>query len=183
MILTTLLIGALLTGAVLTFIALGPVNPVPWLFLAAIGGVIFLNRQREKSHFVTWKDEYSVGIAQLDDDHRKLLNLINQFQTAVHYKTGEEFERRIMEELIDYTRTHFRREEELMQRYGYPELGPHRAEHAEMISRVENMVQKYKDEGYESFAGVADYLRDWLINHINGTDQGYSAFLRGKGVS
>ncbi|MCP4009788.1 MAG: hypothetical protein GY726_09775, partial [Proteobacteria bacterium] len=92
MILTTLLMGALLVGAVVTFVVLGFTHFVPWLFvLASIGVVVFI-KFHEKRKFLTWKEEYSVGIEALDKDHRKLLNLINQFQTAALYRTGIEFE-------------------------------------------------------------------------------------------
>ena len=133
MIITSLLIGALLVASILTFIALGFANPVPWLFLLAIGGVIIVSRIREKSHYVQWKPEYSVGIEVIDKDHQKLLSLINQFQTAVNYRTGEEFEKEALDAVLDYTKTHFKREEDLMEEHGYPDFEAHKALHRKMI--------------------------------------------------
>lgn len=183
MVLTTLLIGALLVGAVLTFIVFGFAHFVPWLFVLATAGVIVAMRIREKNQFVVWKDEYSVGIEMIDNDHRKLLNLINEFQTAVFYRTGKEFEEQAFDALVDYTRTHFRREEDLMKEHGYPGFEAHQAEHRKMIEQVEASLVQYQSEGrHVPLKRTVVYLREWLIDHINGTDQAYSGFLRDKGV-
>lgn len=182
MIITSLLIGMLLVASVLTFIALGFNNPIPWLFLLAIAGIIILTRLREKSQYLSWKDEYNVGIEAIDNDHRKLLLLINQFQTAVNYRTGEEFEKEALDAVVDYTMTHFSREEKLMEEYGYPGFEAHQAEHQKMIEQVEKGLKMHSENRHKTMQGNVDFLRDWLINHINGTDQEYSQFLRDKGV-
>jgi len=183
MVLITLLVGALLVAAIMTFIGLGVTNPVPWLFLLAIVVVVIYTRRRDKDQFVQWKDEYSVGIEAIDNDHRRLLNLINQFQTAVFYQTGSQFEDEAFDALIDYTRTHFAREEQLMAEYAYPDLEAHKAEHEKMIALVETRMAEHRTPGHhETLVEMVNFLRDWLINHINGTDQAYSGFLHDKGV-
>ncbi len=182
MFMTVLVIGALLVGSILTFVALGISNPVPWLFLIAIIAIVLWLRKREKSSFVVWNDEYSVGIKQIDEDHQKLLNLINQFQTAVYYNTGKRFEQESLDELVNYTRTHFAREEKLMQDHDYPDFDAHLAQHKAMIAKVDQFIQAHRDNGHKALQDTADYLRDWLINHINGTDKKYSEYLRSRGV-
>ena len=183
MIFTTLLIGVLLVGALMTFIVFGVAHFVPWLFVLATIGLIVWVKSREKSKFLVWKDEYSVGIEVIDKDHRKLLNLINQFQTAVLYRTGREFEQEAFDELVKYTRTHFHREEKLMEENGYPDFEAHRALHRKMIAQVEASMASYQKVGRQvPLEQTVEFLQDWLINHINGTDQEYSGFLRDKGV-
>jgi len=182
MIFTILVLGVLLTGFVLTLVSLGPLKFEPWLFLAAMFLVIYYVKKRERAKFVTWKPEYSVGVAALDDDHKKLLNLINQFQTAVHYNTGEKFESEALMELVEYTKTHFKREEDLMEQNGYESFDAHKAEHEKMIGKVEEHLANYEAKGHRALPETAKFLTDWLINHINGTDQQYSKFLNDKGV-
>ena len=104
MLMAALLIGVLLVAFILTLIALGFANPVPWIILAVMIAIPILSSRLERRHFLVWKEEYSVGIQAIDEDHHKLLNLINQLQTAVHYQTGEEFEKQALEALVDYTR-------------------------------------------------------------------------------
>ncbi len=183
MILTVLAIGALLVCSILSFIALGFSTLVPWLFLIAIAIIVIWSRYKEKSNHVAWNDSYSVGIADIDNDHKQLINLINRFQTAVHYNTGSGFEQEALDELVDYTKYHFAKEEELLEKHKYPEFGAHKQEHEKMIAKVVSFIEAHRANGHESLAEIADFLRDWLINHINGTDKKYSKFLHSKGVN
>ncbi len=178
MVLWVLFIGGLLVSAILAFIALGPANPVPWLLSALLLMVPVLISRGEKRHFAVWKDEYSVGVDSLDDDHKKLLNLINNFQTAVHYQTGDSFEKEAFEELVDYTKYHFDREEKMMEQAGYADLDAHKKIHKAMIAKIDELMREYEKRGHEVLEDVAQFLKDWLVNHINGTDQEYSALLK-----
>ncbi|MCK5725315.1 MAG: hemerythrin family protein [Thiotrichaceae bacterium] len=183
MISLVLLIGALLVAVILTFIALGFTSPIPWILAAVLIGIPFYISRREQQHFAVWKDEYSVGIKSLDDDHRKLLCLINKLQTAVHYQTGEIFEKEALDELVAYTKYHFDREEKMLEEAGYPDLDDHKKTHKAMIAEVEGFVEAYNQKGHEALKEVAAYLKNWLIGHINGTDKEYSALLTEKGMS
>jgi len=183
MLLLVLVAGTLLTAAILTFIALGFGNPIPWLLTAGLIAIPVLINWNEKRHFAVWKDEYSVGIPSLDDDHHKLLNLINKLQTAVHYQTGEEFEKEALDEVVAYTKYHFEREEKMMEEAGYPDLANHKEMHRKMIAKVDEFMQNYEAQGHEALEDVALYLKCWLVKHINGTDQQYSETLASKGLS
>ena len=178
-----LMLGVLLVAFVLTLMALSFAHPVPWIILAVMIAIPIYSNRVEKRFYVTWKDEYSVGIKAIDDDHKQLLNLINQLQTAVHYQTGELFEKEALDAVVDYTKGHLAREEALMQEYGYPDFDAHKAEHEALIAKVGEFLTAYKERGHAVLGEVADYLRDWLIHHINGTDMAYVPFFREKGVS
>jgi hemerythrin len=179
---------ALALGVLVTITAIGlglmvdVFNPVSWTLIVLLALSPLLHRRIVARRFVQWRDEYSVGIASIDDDHKRLLNLINQLQTAVHYQTGSRFEQEALDALVDYTRGHFRREEELMELHDYPDLEAHRAEHQRMIHRVEDMLERYRANPQSGLEQAVQYLKHWLIHHINGTDQAYSAYLRDRGV-
>lgn len=157
-------------------------NPVSWGLLALLLIVPYVHKRIVSRRFVEWKDDYSVGIEVIDNDHKRLLNLINQFQTAAHYQTGREFEREAFDALIDYTKQHFKREEELMETHGYPTYREHKAEHVKMIAKVDAMLEEYKRRPQQTVEEAVQFLKTWLIGHINGTDKQYSQFLRDKGV-
>jgi hemerythrin-like metal-binding protein len=178
-----LIAGILLVANILTFIALGVTHPVPWLLVLALIAIPFLLKKNEQRHFAVWKDEYSVGVKSLDDDHRKLLNLINHLQTAVHYQTGEIFEKEALDEVVAYTKYHFEREEKILEEANYPDLEAHKALHIKMIAKVDEFLLEYEKRGHEALEDVAQYLKDWLVNHINGTDQEYSSLLQQKGTA
>ncbi|MBU0500583.1 MAG: bacteriohemerythrin [Gammaproteobacteria bacterium] len=181
MLLLSLSLGILLVVDIMLFAALGIPSPIPWIVLAAIIAIPYISSRMEKRRFVSWDDGYSVGIEAIDNDHRKLLNLINNLQAAVHYHTGTDFENQALNELIDYTVFHFDREEGLMQKHGFPGFEAHRQIHEAMIAKVQGFVEEYQQQGADALEKLAEYLKAWLVNHINGTDQEYGPYLRSKG--
>lgn len=177
----SILILTLIVAAILGLLA-GPTSPLTWLLIAALLVIPYIHRKLSSTHYVEWKDEYSVGIDSIDEQHKRLLNLINQLQTAVDYSTGDQYEREALDELVDYTKTHFTYEEGLMRDNEYPDYEPHKAQHEKMFNKVAEVLAEYEKDHDTAMANAADYLKDWLINHINGTDKEYSSFLIGKGV-
>jgi len=177
----SLLILTLIVAAILGLLA-GPDSPITWLLIAILVVIPFIHKRMASDQFVEWKDDYSVGIDSIDQQHKKLLNLINQLQTAVDYSTGEQFEREALDELVDYTKTHFTYEEGLMRDNDYPDFEPHKAQHEKMFEKVREVLAEYEQDQDTAMANAAEYLKDWLINHINGTDKEYSSYLIGKGV-
>lgn len=158
-------------------------NPIPWIMIAVLLTLPVIHKQMTSRNFVSWDEGYSVGIQAIDDEHKKLLSLINNLQTAVLYPTGETFERQALGELVDYTKYHFQREEKLMEEYGYPEFEPHKRQHEEMIAKVGAYMDAYEKDRESTIDALTGFLKTWLIDHIAGTDQKYSGYLRGKGVS
>ena len=157
-------------------------NPVPWIMIAILIALPVIHKKMTARKFVAWDDSLSVGIEAIDQDHKKLLSLINNLQTSVLYPTGESFERQALSELVDYTKYHFAREEKLMQENGYPDFEPHKQQHEQMISKVVSYMEAYEQDREGTVDELTGFLKTWLINHIAGTDKQYSQFLRDKGV-
>ncbi len=177
----SLLILTLIVAVILGLLA-GPTSPLTWTLIAILVIIPFIHRKMASKQFVEWKDDYSVGIDSIDQQHKKLINLINQLQTAVDYSTGEQFEQEALDELVDYTKTHFTYEEGLMRDNDYPDFEPHKAQHEKMFKKVGEVLAEYEKDHDTAMSNAAEYLKDWLINHINGTDKEYSSYLISKGV-
>lgn len=157
-------------------------SPIPWLLIVALGALAFALSRKKLPAKITWKESYSVGIKAMDDDHKKLIILLNKFQTAYDYSTDEAFEQKALEELVAYTQFHFAREEEMMAEAGYEDLENHKQQHQKMIAQVNVFVEKYRQDGHDSLNEVSQFLSQWLINHINGTDKLYSESMKRKGL-
>lgn len=157
-------------------------NPVPWIMIAVLAALPYIHKRLTARRFVSWNDGLSVGIAVIDEDHKKLLSLVNNLQTAVYYPTGDAFERQTLKELVDYTKYHFEREEELLRSNGYPDFDAHKRQHEEMIARVEGFLNAYEKDREGTVEEMVGFLKSWLVDHIAGTDQKYSAYLHDKGV-
>lgn len=157
-------------------------NPVSWILIAVLFLVPMLYKKIKAEDKIVWKEEYSVGIASLDQDHKKLIGLLNKFITAYDYAMSESYEREALNELIAYTKYHFLREEELMVDNNYPDVVAHKAQHKKMFEQVEVFVELYNDKGHDALEEISDFLTNWLINHINGTDKEYTVHLTECGV-
>jgi len=171
----------LLVATALSFM-LGVSHPLPWVFLALLITVTVLAKKMTARRFLKWDDSYSVGVAVMDDDHKRLINLINQLQTAALYDTSDEYEKEAFDTLIDYTKTHFKREEDLLEKNGFPGLEAHKKQHQAMIDEVGNLVSEYQQNADVTIEKTIRYLKVWLIKHINGTDKEYSGFLNERNV-
>jgi hemerythrin len=95
-------------------------------------------------------------------------------------RTGPEFERQALDELMDYTQFHFKREEDLMRAHGYADYEGQKAQHDQMVTQARLYRARYEEKGRESIPEVARHLKLWLLQHINGTDRKYVPFLREK---
>jgi len=179
MFIIAVLILVLLVMIVLGFM-LGFSHPLPWLLISMLVIVPFIHDKIVSKRFVKWKDSYSVGIESIDNDHKKLLGMINQLQTASHYETHEGMVEEILNELVSYTKYHFTREEEMMREFNYPEYEVHKKQHEAMITQVSHFIDEYKNHENHTINDVIQYLKTWLINHINGCDKEYSPYLKGK---
>jgi len=177
------LFSALLMLSVALLVAdVGMWSPGLWMvLLVAILLLVYARRPRCEG-FVNWNPDYSVGIQSIDEQHIKLLNLINNVRAAVLCDTGPDFERGALEDLIAYTQGHLKYEEELMRAHGYFDYEAHKGQHDQMVSQVDLYVKRYDEKGSEILPEVADYLQRWLVQHIQGTDRKLCGFLSTKSV-
>ncbi len=168
----------------LAFFSPGPGSLLPWLLLAGLLLVPLLLRpgSAKCQSFLVWDDDLSVGIAEMDEDHKHMLNLINNLRASVLCNTGEAFERQNLDDLVQYTRDHLKREEELLRKHDFPNYEGHKAQHDQMISYVNTYVRRYQEQGRKVLPEIADYLTLWLTDHIQVTDKQYSEFLNQRGV-
>jgi len=130
----------------------------------------------------TWNESYSVNIKQFDDQHRKLVELINMLHDAMSMGKGIQVMRKVLDELVAYTTTHFADEEKVMQEHNYPGYLAHKMEHERLTFKVLEIQSKFQDRQITLTLGVMKFLQDWLVNHIQGTDQKYTAYLNKRGV-
>ncbi len=175
------IIGLIIVAIFLGFLS-SLTNPISWILIAVLLLIPVLYKKKSNPNKVVWKDEYSVGIEHIDDDHKKLIGLLNNFSIAYDYAMSEAFEKEALNELVSYTKYHFEREEKLLEDNDFPDVIAHKAQHQVMIQQVEKFVDLYNEKGHDALDEISSFLTNWLINHINGTDKQYSEHLHSKGV-
>ncbi|HEY0833783.1 MAG TPA: bacteriohemerythrin [Azospirillum sp.] len=135
---------------------------------------------RNSVTIITWNDSMSVGVEDLDNDHRTLIDLINQVAAADSRQDRINLEA-VLDELIDYTVFHFDKEEGYMERAGYPDLPGHRAIHVQLTQQVLDIRARVV-ANHQSGVGdeILDFLSRWLREHILRSDALYRPYLVGN---
>ncbi|MFH1194416.1 MAG: bacteriohemerythrin [bacterium] len=129
-----------------------------------------------------WSNNYSVGIKQIDDQHKHLVDLINELHDSMKVGKGKEVLGLIIKKLTDYTVFHFGTEEKLFKEYGYPDMKIHVETHNKLVNQVKALQLDFNKGKAVLTMEVMNFLKEWLTNHILGTDKKYTAFLNSKGV-
>jgi hemerythrin len=130
-----------------------------------------------------WNDRLSVGVKVLDDDHKKLVGMINQLFDAIQSGHGKDSLGKILDGLIDYTKVHFAREEQFFVQTGYGASAAHKKEHDDLTRQVLDVQKKYNAGVTGTLSlEVMNFLKNWLLTHIQGSDQKYGPHLNGKGI-
>jgi hemerythrin len=132
---------------------------------------------------VEWNEKSSVGVPSIDEQHKKLVAMLNELQNSMQAKQDHDALAKVLDGLINYAVSHLRYEEELLGKAGYPSASKHKKEHARLIKQVFEVRAKYKEGGGETLSTeVLNFLRKWLLNHIQGSDREYAPYLQAKGI-
>ncbi len=130
-----------------------------------------------------WTEKLSVGVTQYDNEHKKLVGMVNELYDGMQAGHGKEVLGAILDWLIDYTKTHFANEEKAFVAHNYPDYQSHKAEHDALTKQVLEVQKKYQAGASVVLSmEVMSFLKNWLVKHIMGTDKSYRPFLNSKGV-
>jgi hemerythrin-like metal-binding protein len=126
---------------------------------------------------IVWSRVLSVGIDEIDEDHRKLVSIFNTLNHAVIEGESPDYLAAVLEELINCTVWHFSHEERLMLKHRYPEADAHKAEHRDLIGSAKALQEKI----LAANKGVAEdhllFLERWLAEHILTADMRLGSYL------
>lgn len=132
---------------------------------------------------IEWNQGFSVGIAEMDNQHKQLVNLLNDLYSAMQSKKSSETIGKVLNKLISYTEKHFSDEEEFMRKYSYPGIGSQIKEHTAFADKVLKFKGDY-DTGRTSISvSVTSFLKDWLVNHISISDKKYGDYINNTNKS
>lgn len=129
-----------------------------------------------------WNDNFSVNIKHVDEQHKKLVNMLNNLHDAMRLGKGSQILGKILVELVGYVETHFTTEEKLMSTYRFPEYNSHKLEHTKLTQKAVELQENVQQGQSVLTIEVMNFLKNWLQSHILGTDKKYGPFLNSKGV-
>lgn len=129
-----------------------------------------------------WNENLSVNVKTCDEQHKKLLSILNTLHDAMFVGKGKDVLGNILTELVNYTVYHFKTEEDLFLKYGYFEFLLHKKEHDDLTKQATELKNKFDKGEMIITMEVMKFLKDWLNKHILESDKKYGPFLNSKGV-
>lgn len=127
-----------------------------------------------------WNSKYSVGVNEIDEQHMKLISLLNQLYMKVEQNAFSEVEG-VFKELEDYTHTHFSNEEKYMKEFKYKDMDAHLEQHKFFIEKLSEIKRESGDNN-SKIIEITQFLLEWLVNHIDKVDTKLAPFLKENGV-
>ena len=137
---------------------------------------------QELPTIISWDDAWRTGVAEIDEHHQTLVKMVQKLFGALITAQGADYVKEIVVELIDYTRYHFQKEEEIFEQHGFDQLEAHKAKHQELIKQVLDVSKDILKEGASEDLSedVYHFLKHWLVDHIINEDLKFKTFLEKK---
>ena len=122
---------------------------------------------------IQWSDRYSVNSVLIDSQHKKLVSLINELHNAMASGKGKDALQKILDDLVKYTVEHFTTEETMMKKAKYAGYLEHKLEHDKLTEKAVSLQKSFREGKIPLTMDVMNFLKNWLTNHIEGTDKKY----------
>ncbi|KJV05136.1 bacteriohemerythrin [Methylocucumis oryzae] len=131
---------------------------------------------------ITWTEQLEVGVTEIDQQHQKLVQLINGLHNHMLAGDANEIMAKVLSRVIEYTGFHFSTEEQFMQQYNYPNAEKHLKEHKDLVDIAVNLQHKLESGNTHITMETMHFLQDWLQHHILGSDKELAHYLNSQGL-
>ena len=133
--------------------------------------------------YLEWTDKLSVGVHEIDDQHRSLIGLINNFYDAIQHERANQETALTLEKLAAYAVFHFQTEENYMNKFNYPGYLPHKLAHEEFTKKITGFQQDFLEKKHVEPLALIAFLNVWIVNHIETVDKQYSETFVKNGLT
>lgn len=126
---------------------------------------------------IQWSESISVNNFEIDNQHKYLIQLINNLISNSNAKVDSSIIGETLQNLLKYTRDHFKTEEELLDKYNYPKLGQHKKEHKKFLLRIVGFCADVYNGKSTVTEEMISFLVSWFLNHTKVNDQDYKSYI------
>jgi hemerythrin len=131
---------------------------------------------------LNWTPEMSVGVNEFDEQHKRVIMMINRLIDAQHATTDPRTISDMLDRMSRYAQEHLKTEERLMAQYGYPLFKQHKAQHMTYIKKIVDFCTAAQIVNDSIEGGLLAYLREWWEHHIQNSDKAYATFFNSVGI-
>ncbi len=124
--------------------------------------------------FMNWDEKYAVKNLEMDNQHKKLIVLVNQLHDAMKPGKGKEEIGNVLKSLAEYTVSHFTAEEKMMRSIQFDNFDAHKVEHTKLLEQVTGLINRFENGETLPVMEVMNFLKKWLVDHIMKEDMKYS---------
>lgn len=120
---------------------------------------------------VTWSDDYSIHIPEIDCQHKELVDMLNRFYEAILENKSQKSLMILLDELTEYAVTHFAIEEKCFEDFNYEHSVEHKKSHKKFVDKVADVKERVEDGRQVLPIEMVVFLKDWLLKHIQDEDR------------
>lgn len=131
---------------------------------------------------INWQPDFSVNVAEIDEQHQLLVNMINDLYDAMRARKEKEVLGKLLSRLSVYAAMHFAKEEHYFDLFDYPEAEAHKNEHFEIEQKIMQLESDFNNGAENISMEIMKFLSNWLIGHIKASDRKYGPFLNERGL-
>ena len=131
---------------------------------------------------IKWNDKYSVNVSLIDEQHKKLFELINKANIVEKFNNNPKEVLAILDQMTEYALKHFETEEHYMKEFDFPGYETHRSEHIDFTNTTIDYKNKAVGGNYQITNEILEFLIQWLVNHIQVTDKKYIDCFKKNGL-
>ncbi len=131
---------------------------------------------------VAWNLRYSTGIRIIDEQHQELFQIVNRLRRLVLEAANRVEIEALLQDLVTCSERHFASEEAHMVKVGYPDLPQHLAEHASMLTSLNELLVRFRESDQAMAMMVPTFMEGWLKHHISDGDFGFVSFMKARNL-
>ncbi len=131
--------------------------------------------------FLTWSDEFSVGVVELDEQHKKIFGYLNEFYDSIKSDNKKAL-KSLIDSLMEYALYHFRTEEKYFDKFDYEDSEFHKKEHQDFVDRVLEFKYKFESGKLVVSLTITNFLKNWIKEHIKISDKRYGKCFNSNGL-
>lgn len=129
---------------------------------------------------IVWENSYSVNLPDIDEQHKKLIEIINQLYDAIKRGKGSEIINALLQDLLQYTEFHLNYEIQLMRKYEFEGVDEHEEIHNKLFKQVERLINQAKTDTFITSVDTLNFLMDWLMQHVCIHDKEFGEYINEK---